>query len=53
MNLFFSIAASASDIPADNPNGNKNFLARGVSTLFINVKPAVINGLRKLRNPPS
>ena len=32
----------------------KNALsANGVSTLFINGKPAVINDLRKLRNPPS
>ena len=32
---------------------NKTFLANGVSTLFINGKPAVINGLRKFKNPPS
>ena len=44
---------SAADIPANNPNGNKTFLAGGVSTLFINVKPAIINVLRNLRNPPS
>ena len=47
------IAASVVAIPADNPNGMKKLLARGISTLFINGKPAVINGLRKLRNPLS
>ena len=46
-------AASAVDILADNPNEIKTCLANGVSTRFINGKPAVINGLRKLRNPPS
>ena len=25
----------------------------GVSTIFINGKPAIINGLRKFKNPPS
>ena len=49
----FSIAASAADIPADNPNDNKTISANGVSTLFINGKLAVINDLRKSRNPPS
>ena len=43
----FYIAESAADIPADSPVGNKTLLADGVSTLFINGKPAVINGLRK------
>ena len=51
MNLF-GIAASVADIAADNSNANKILLARGVSTLFINCKPAVINGLRKFKNPP-
>ena len=51
--VFFEIAASAADIPADNPNGIKALLANGVNTFFINGKPAVINGLRRLRNPPS
>ena len=37
----------------DNPYGNKTLLARGVSTLFINGKPAVFNGLRKFKNLPS
>ena len=50
---FFLIAASASHIPADNPNSNKIFLATNVSILFINAKPAVINGLRKLGNASS
>ena len=51
--MFFWIAASAADIPADHPNGIKTLLANGVCTLFINGKPAVINGLRKLGNPSS
>ena len=41
------------DTAAANPNGIKILLANGVSTVFINGKPAVINDLRKLRNPPS
>ena len=41
------------DVAADNPNVNKTVLTRGVSILFINGRPAVINGLRKMRNPPS
>ena len=48
--IFFLIAASASDIPVDNPNRIEIFL---VSAYFINGKPAVINDLRKLRNPLS
>ena len=51
--MFFWKAASVADIAADNPNGNKRLLARGVSKLFIYGKPAAINGLRKLRNPSS
>ena len=47
------MAASAADIHVDNPNGNKIFLANSVSIFFINGKPAVINGLRKFKNPPS
>ena len=35
------------DIPANNLNGNKTLLARGISTLFINGERAVINGLTK------
>ena len=31
----------------------KTFSVNTVSIFFINGKPAVINGLRKLRNPPS
>ena len=50
---FFGIATSAADIPADNPDGNKTLSAKGVSTVFINCKPAVVNGLRKVKNPPS
>ena len=51
--MSFWIVASAAEIPADNPNGIKTFLANGMSTLFINGKLADINGLIKLRNPPS
>ena len=47
------MAAPAADIPDNNPNGNKSLLANGTSKLFINGKPAAINGLRKLRNPRS
>ena len=43
----------AAEIPDNNLNGNKTFLPNGVSTLFINGKRAVINGLRKFKNPPS
>ena len=49
LNNFFFFA----DVTADSPNGNKTPLARVVSTLFIYGKPAVINCLRKLRNPSS
>ena len=34
-------------------NGNKTLLANGVSSLFINGKAAVINGLKKIKNSPS
>ena len=44
------MAASAAGILADNPNGNKIFLANRVSTLFIKSKLALINGLAKLKN---
>ena len=47
------MASSAADIPADNPNSNKTLLARGVSSLFINGKPVVINGTRKFKSLPS
>ena len=40
-------------ISADNPNGSKTLLADGIRTLFINGKPAVINGQRKFKNPLS
>ena len=52
-NIFFWIAASVANAVVANPNGNKILLIRCVSTLFINGKPAFINGLRKLRNPSS
>ena len=38
-------------IPAVNPSGNKTILVNSASALFINGKPADINGLRKLGNP--
>ena len=45
----FLLAASVAGIAADNPDGKKTILARDVSALFINGKPAVINGLRKFK----
>ena len=50
--MFLWIAASAANIPADNTNGKKALLANGVSAHFVNGKLAVINGLRKFKNPP-
>ena len=47
---FFWVAPFAADIDPNNPISNKKYLANGVSTNFINGKPAVINGLRKLKN---
>ena len=46
------MAATAASISADNPNGTKTLLVDGVIKIFINGKPAVINGLRKFRNSP-
>ena len=52
--ILFEIAASVADADAAvNSNGIKTLLANGVSRYFINVKPAVINGLRKMINSPS
>ena len=47
------MTASVSDA-VFNPKGIKTLLANGVSTFFINGKPAFINGQRKLLNnlPP-
>ena len=50
---FFWIAAFVANIAVDKPNGIKTLSANGVSTFFINGKPTVINGRKKLRNPPS
>ena len=50
--LGLSIYTTA-DAAAVNPNDIKTLLAYGVSTFFINVKPAAINDLGKLRSPPS
>ena len=47
--FFLKKVASVPNAAAVNPNGIKMFLANGVSTLFINDKPADINDLRKLR----
>ena len=47
--LFFRVAATVADAAAVNPNGTKILLDDGVGTIFINGKPAVINGLGKLR----
>ena len=46
------MAASVAETAAVNPNVTKVLLGNSVSAFFINGKPAVINGLRKLRNPP-
>ena len=51
--MVFYITAFEADISADNPNGNKTLLGNGISTFFINGKPAVSNGLRKFKIPPS
>ena len=50
---FFWIITSVADILPDNPGGIETLLVNGVSTFFNDGKPAVINCLRKLRNPPS
>ena len=44
--MFFWLAAFDADIAADTSNSIKTYLANGVSTLFINGKPAEINGLK-------
>ena len=53
LTLLSLILLDVADVAADNLNVNKTVLTRGVSILFINGRPAVINGLRKMRNPPS
>ena len=50
--MFFWIAASAADIPDDKPHEIKTLLATGVSTLFINYKPTITDGIRKFGNGP-
>ena len=45
------MTASVTEAAVVNPEGTKTLLGDGVSKCFINGKPAVINGLRKLRNP--
>ena len=51
--IFFWIAPSVSDPAAVHPSGIKMLLPNSVSTFFINGKSPDINGVRKLRNPPS
>ena len=53
LKIFIWIATSVGDTAAIKPKGIKKILANSVSNLLINGKSAVINGLRKLRNPPS
>ena len=43
--IFFWIDASVADAVVVNSKDTKTLLPNGVSTLFINGKPAVINGL--------
>ena len=50
---FFWMAASVADAAAVNPNDAETLLVNNLCTFFINGKPAVINGLSNLRNPPS
>ena len=50
--IFFWIDTSVSDIAADTPNGIKTILSNGANTFSINGETAIINRLRKLRNPP-
>ena len=50
--FLFLIALYVADAATINPNGIKMLFANGVNTLFINGQQAVINGLRKWRNPP-
>ena len=40
------------DAATVNPKGTKVLLVKDVSTFVINDKPAGINNLRKLSNPP-
>ena len=51
--IFFSIAASVADVASVKPNGTKPLLANNVSTFFVNGKATLVNGARKLSNPPS
>ena len=53
LKMFFWISASVADTASVNLNGTKTLLADGVITFFFNGKPAIINGLRELKNPSS
>ena len=47
------MAVSVSETAAVNHKVTKILLSDEVTTFLINGKPTYINGLRKLRNPPS
>ena len=47
------MTASLINAAAVNPKGTKTLLANDISTLFINGNPVLIDGPRKLSNPPS
>ena len=50
--IFFRKYTLVADHSAVNPNDIKTLLANGVSTLFINTKPALANEARIFSNPP-
>ena len=50
--IFFCVGMPVAEAVAVSTNGTKTLLAKGVSTFFITENSAVINGLRKLGNPP-
>ena len=47
------IDASVAETTTFNLKGTKKILAKGFSKFFINGKLTEVNGLRKLRNPPT
>ena len=51
--ILFWLAASIDDVAGVKTNGIKTLLANVVNTLFIDIKPAVVNSLRKSINLPS
>ena len=53
LNIFLWIAASVADATTVNPNGNKTFLANGLSTFPIKGNPVFSNSPKSLpKNPP-